>query len=128
MNAPHDNAWSRGWSRSASACRPAWVHRLRDLLNPLEVRGDLSWGLDHGTWSVLRHVYPDADEPMVQLSIGKSQSPAFHQDPGRLLRPLRDEGILLIVSGDVVHNLHSFPGCRRWRVSDGFRADVPPLR
>ncbi|MGN6280330.1 4,5-DOPA dioxygenase extradiol [Frateuria sp.] len=87
---------------------PDLARRVAELLQPLEVRADLSWGLDHGSWSVLRHVFPAADIPVVQLSIDESQPPAFHYGLGQLLRPLRDEGILLVGSGDVVHNLHAY--------------------
>jgi 4,5-DOPA dioxygenase extradiol len=89
------------------------VRRMSELLNPLEVGADLSWGLDHGTWSVLRHVFPRADVPVVQLSIDESKPPEFHYGLGRLLRPLRDEGILVIGSGDIVHNLHTYAWGRR---------------
>ena len=86
---------------------PGMVERVRELLAPLPVRADIEWGLDHGTWSVLRHVFPDADVPVVQLSIDETQPPAFHYRLGRLLRPLRDAGVLLVGSGDIVHNLHT---------------------
>jgi 4,5-DOPA dioxygenase extradiol len=86
----------------------ALAARVQQLLAPLEVSADRAWGLDHGTWSVLRHVFPQADIPVVQLSIDETQPPAFHYELGRQLRPLRQEGILLMGSGDVVHNLHAY--------------------
>ncbi|HYW90959.1 MAG TPA: 4,5-DOPA dioxygenase extradiol [Gammaproteobacteria bacterium] len=87
---------------------PALAARAQDLLAPVRVRADQSWGLDHGTWSVLCHVFPDADVPVVQLSIDATQPPEFHYELGRRLAPLRDEGILLLGSGNVVHNLQAY--------------------
>jgi len=87
---------------------PALAGRVREVLAPLDVGLDESWGLDHGTWSVLRHVYPDAGVPVVQLSIDETQPAAFHYGIGRRLSVLRDEGILLMGSGNLVHNLHTF--------------------
>jgi 4,5-DOPA dioxygenase extradiol len=84
----------------------AWlVDRTIAALAPTPVRRDQAWGLDHGTWSVLRHVWPHADVPVVQLSIDRTQPPQFHFELGRRLRALRDEGVLVAGSGDVVHNL-----------------------
>lgn len=84
----------------------AWlVERVSDILTPVAVRHDHDWGLDHGTWSVLAHAYPDADVPVVQLSIDHRQPAAFHYGLGRKLAELRDEGVLVAGSGDVVHNL-----------------------
>ncbi|TVS16598.1 MAG: 4,5-DOPA dioxygenase extradiol [Gammaproteobacteria bacterium] len=84
---------------------PALARRIQSLLAPLPVALDERWGLDHGTWSVLLKAYPEADIPVVQLSIDATRPGAWHHQLGRQLRPLRDEGVLILGTGNVVHNL-----------------------
>src|SRR5262249_52344274 len=88
---------------------PVLAKRVQALLAPLAVRLDDSWGLDHGTWSVLSHVYPAADIPVVQLSIDETRPPSFHYDIGRRLAPLREEGVLMSAAAT------SFTTCTRMR-------------
>lgn len=86
---------------------PALASRVRELLAPVDVQPDHSWGLDHGTWSLLVKMFPDADVPVVQLSIDATRPNHFHVEMGQRLAPLRDEGVLIMASGDVVHNLRA---------------------
>jgi 4,5-DOPA dioxygenase extradiol len=103
-----------GFARELFAVRypapgdPALAARVQHLLAPLRVAADTAWGLDHGSWSVLCHLYREADVPVVQLSIDETETPVFHYEIGVRLRALRDEGILILGSGDIVHNLHTY--------------------
>lgn len=87
---------------------PELAERIAGLLAPNSVGMDRQWGLDHGTWAVLCHVFPEANIPIVQLSIDRTREPAFHYTLARKLAPLRDEGVLIIGSGNMVHNLHAY--------------------
>ncbi|WP_323844196.1 4,5-DOPA dioxygenase extradiol [Microbulbifer magnicolonia] len=84
---------------------PELTKEIQHLLQPLEVELGDDWGLDHGTWSVLMHMYPAAQIPTLQLSIDATRSPEFHYRLGQQLQPLRERGVLIIGSGNVVHNL-----------------------
>lgn len=87
---------------------PEVAGRVAELLGGDVVMDESGWGLDHGTWSVLCHVFPDADVPVVQLSINETEPAPFHYEMGRLLAPLRDEGVLVVGSGNLIHNLHAY--------------------
>ena len=85
--------------------KPELAQRVRELLAPVPVQMDQAWGLDHGTWSVLIKAYPEAEIPVVQLSLDLGKPLHRHYELGQRLRPLRREGILIMGSGNIVHNL-----------------------
>lgn len=89
---------------------PALAHRVAELVDTPRVHLDPHRGLDHGVWSVIRPMFPDADIPVVPLSLSSLQPGAWHYDLARQLDPLRDEGVLVVGSGNIVHNL------RYWRM------------
>jgi 4,5-DOPA dioxygenase extradiol len=87
---------------------PALAQEIVSKLTPFGAALDETWGLDHGTWSVVKHMYPAADVPIVQVSLDARRPPREHYAIGQALASLRDENVLLIGSGDIVHNLQSF--------------------
>lgn len=83
----------------------ALAKETKELLNPVFVELDEKWGLDHGAWSVIKHLYPNANIPVVQLSIDYTKPAQFHFELAQKLNLLRNKGILIIGSGNIVHNL-----------------------
>lgn len=86
---------------------PALADRVKELLSVPVVLEENEWGIDHGAWSVLKYLYPNADVPVVQLSLDGSMSARNHYALAKQLRPLRNENILILSSGNVVHNLRT---------------------
>jgi len=84
---------------------PDLAQLIRESIHTTDVRLDQDWGLDHGTWSVLCRMFPAADIPVVQLSLDRTREPAFHYELGRELQGLCSQGILILGSGNIVHNL-----------------------
>lgn len=102
---------------------PTLAARVAELTGAVAVE---DWGLDHGTWSVLAHVWPEADVPVIQLSLNRRLTPRGHFDLARRLAPLRDEGVVIAGSGDFVHNLRTWKrdGGGPYEWATGFNAAV----
>lgn len=84
---------------------PALANETKKLIKKTEVRLDDKWGLDHGAWSVVKHLFPDADVPVIEMSLDYSQPAQYHYELAKELTSLRGKGILIIGSGNIVHNL-----------------------
>ena len=90
---------------------PALAKETQELVTKTEIGLDEKWGLDHGAWSVIKHLYPDADVPVIQMSLDYRQSPQWHYELAQQLSALRRKGVLIVGSGNMVHNL----GKVEWR-------------
>lgn len=101
---------------------PVLGNKVLELMQDLPALEENSWGIDHGAWTVLVHMFPEADIPVVQLSIDRTQTdPAFHYRIGKQLHPLRDQGVFIMGSGNIVHNLRQV----QWDLDQGLPlADV----
>jgi 4,5-DOPA dioxygenase extradiol len=84
---------------------PALAKETKDIIKKTTVGLDDKWGLDHGAWSVIKHLYPDADVPVIQMSLDYYQGPQYHYELAKELASLRKKGVLIIGSGNMVHNL-----------------------
>ncbi len=106
---------------------PELAARTAELLRPEDVALTRRWGLDHGAWTVLMHMFPQADIPVVQLSLDGTKSPAEHYALAKRLAPLREEGVLVMGTGNIVHNLRLYdrrPGAPANPAMEAFRKEV----
>lgn len=94
---------------------PELAHEIKKIITKTSLELDYSWGLDHGTWSVIKHLYPEAKVPVVQLSLDRGKFPEFHYELAKELISLRRRGVLIVGSGNIVHNL----GILDWDRPDG---------
>jgi 4,5-DOPA dioxygenase extradiol len=99
---------------------PALAKDTAQMLLPVLVELDEQWGLDHGAWSVIKHLYPKADIPVIQMSIDYSKPPSYHFDLSARLQSLRHKGILIIGSGNIIHNLGMVDWQNLHKVDYGF--------
>ncbi len=95
---------------------PALADETKRTIQGTDVGLDYEWGLDHGCWSVLRHLFPEGDVPVIELSLDRTKPPAWHVDLAKQLAPLRRKGVLITGSGNMVHNLRLV----EWEAADGF--------
>lgn len=99
---------------------PDLAKQTKSLITKTQVGIDDKWGLDHGAWSVIKHLYPNADIPVIQMSIDYTQTPQYHYELAQQIKSLRDKGVLIIGSGNIVHNL----GMVAWkRLNENFGFD-----
>lgn len=99
---------------------PDLAKQTKSLITKTEVGLDDKWGLDHGAWSVIKHLYPNANIPVIQMSIDYSQTPQYHYELAQQIKSLREKGVLIIGSGNMVHNL----GMVEWkRLNETFGYD-----
>jgi len=99
---------------------PDLAKETKSIIKKTEIGLDDKWGIDHGAWSVIKHLYPDADVPVIELSLDYSQSPQYHFELARELSSLRKKGVLIIGSGNMVHNLRMVDWRRLDEVDYGY--------
>ncbi|HEX9251191.1 MAG TPA: 4,5-DOPA dioxygenase extradiol, partial [Ignavibacteriaceae bacterium] len=99
---------------------PELAKETKSIIKKTEIGLDLSWGLDHGAWSVVKHLYPNADVQIIQMSLDYTQSPQYHYELAKELGSLRKKGVLIIGSGNMVHNLRMVDWLRLDEVDYGY--------